>query len=323
MTININGIRSLFSKVADRLSRQGFSFRMTEGALLFLDDIRLFRPTADARTLLQLENVFDSEDLGDRQLPDALRQILGKLIRREETFDPDFDFGRIESLTASKGFGAGYCPRINGSWFRNLSAWGKGMYPGDNLRSDTRQDWNDNVWHIEHEGFSRNSPLRVTYYNWYDRYVASNSGGSHHAAKVIWQGHRDSVPYRREATIEKLFIDAEAVGDLESRFFSFMYLPRKSGGISCADNSFRLLLSTLVSKNALYLAPVQYHENLKFVFIPREDLKGRQALFSQWLMTAADAGKIIPLPDYLKKPQAYHNKPYLHDVTNIYLGVPV
>ncbi|SFF38414.1 hypothetical protein SAMN03159428_04940 [Kosakonia radicincitans] len=320
MTGTMNLIQDLVCRVTDPLLRQGFSNQMTEGTLLFLDDVRLFRPTADAGTLLQLENIFESSATSD--LPAELRQILEKIIARENILDPDFDFGKIESLTSSKSFGSHFNPRINGSWFRNLEAWGKGMYPGDNLRSDTPEDWEDNVWHIEKEGFSRRSPVRVAHYGWYDRFVASNSGGSHHAAKVIWQGRRDNIPYLREVLIENLSIDAGTVRELESRFFSFMYLPRKSDGLRDADAQFRLLLRNRVSDNVWYLSAVRYHENLKFAFITKEALRGRQALFSKWMTTATGAGKIIPLPLYLKNPQDYHKKPYLHDVSNIFLGTP-
>lgn len=322
MTGNINRTLDLLFSVADRLLRHGFSYRMTEGALLFLDDVSLFRPTADADTLLQLEQVFGCSSLASSQLPAELRQILENLIARETVLDPEFDFGRIESLTASSSFGEGGNPTINGSWFRNLEAWGKGMYPGANLPDDTREDWEVNVSHIEGGGFSRNTPVRVTHYGWYDRYVASNSDGSHHAAKVIWQCHRDKIPYRREAEIENLSIDADAVRELEAGYFSFLFLSRRDNQYSYNDTQFRLLMSSQVSRKVRYLKPLRYYQNLTFAFIAKAELKSRQTVFSNWMTTAAEAGKIIPLPDYLKNPQAYHNKPYLHEIRDIYLGEP-
>ncbi|WP_373964402.1 hypothetical protein [Kosakonia sacchari] len=162
MTGNRNRILDILFGVTDLLLRQGFSYRMAEGALLYLDDVCLFRPTADAGTLLQLEEVFDCDTSSVSQLPEELRHLLKKLIRRETVLDPEFDFARIESLTASKSFGSNFNPRINGSWFRNLEAWGKGMYPGANLPDATKEDWEANVWHIEKEGFSRRYPVRVT-----------------------------------------------------------------------------------------------------------------------------------------------------------------
>ena len=53
-----------------------------------------------------------------------------------------------------------------------------------------------------------------------------------------------------------------------------------------------------------------------FVFITKEAPRGRQALFSRWMMTATEVGKIIPLSIGLPL-QAYHKKPYIHDVSNI------
>lgn len=321
MTGVISHLRNVLVKHTDRVIRRSFSFRMNEAALLYLDDVRLFRPTADADTLLKLESVFDDWSVG--QLPDELRGILQKLITAESLNVPDFDFTKIESLTASKGFGAGFNPAINGSWFRNMAAWGRGMYPGENLRSDTLQDWKDNVWHIEHEGFSCNRPLHITWYGWYQRYVASNTGGSHHAAKVIYQGSRDNLTYNRDAVIEKLSINAAAVRELDAFYISFIFLTKKEEDQrqrKDADSSFRLLLSQLVSEQAEYIHPVHYHDNIRLAFISRATLKSSMPLVERWVETAAESGKIIKLTDYLKRPEAYHIKPYNHEVSHIQLG---
>lgn len=45
---------------SDLLVRRNFCFRMNEAALLCIDDVRFFRPTADADTMLRLYSVFAS-----------------------------------------------------------------------------------------------------------------------------------------------------------------------------------------------------------------------------------------------------------------------
>lgn len=303
---------------SDWLIRRNFSFRMNEAALLLLEDVRLLRPTADAGTLLRLDYVFDDYSL--RYLPEKLQRILRKLIISRKSDVPDFDFTKIESLTASKGFGKGYSPQINGSWYRDLSSWGRGMYPGNNLRSETLQDWERNVRHIEGEGFRMDDPINVMYYEWYDRYVVSNTGGSHHAEKVIYQALRDNLVYKRYAVVEHLSIDVEAVRQLENSYFSFIYQCRRceeTGNRRDSTTEFYLALNGLVSKHIEYLDPVHYCDNIKLAFVPRSGMKADEALFSKWIETATLAGKIISLTDYLTNPEPFHVKPYVHAVNDI------
>ncbi len=79
---------------------------------------------------------------------------------------------------------------------------GRECNPAKNLKAENISDWEDNIWHIEHEGFNLRDPINVKYYSWLDRYVALNSGGSHHAAMVVYQSVRDKLEYKREAVIE-------------------------------------------------------------------------------------------------------------------------
>lgn len=316
-------IRDALMHQSDWLVRRNFSFRMNEAALLYLDDVRLLRPTADADTMLRLDTVFTSYSM-DR-LPDELQRILGKVVSSTKSAVPDFDFRKIDSLTASKGFGKGHNPHVNGSWYRNLCAWGRGMFPGKNLRSETLQDWEENVRHIEGEGFRTDRPVNVMYYEWYDRHVVSNEGGSHHAAKVIYQALRDNLVYNREAVVEHLSINTETVRELEARYIAFIYRPRRDDGTGYrrdADAVFQLSLSDLVSEYIGYIEPVHYCENIRLAFIPRSGLKVDDARLGQWLNTAKQAGKIISLTDYLSNPGPFHVQPYVHEVNDILLRSP-
>lgn len=308
-------IRAALIHQTDWLIRKNFSYRMNEAALLFLDDVTLYRPTADADTMLRLDTVFTGYSM--EHLPRELQRILAKIVSSTNSAVHDFDFRKIESLTASKGFGKGHNPHINGSWYKNLSSWGKGMFPGKNLRSETLQDWQENVRHIEREGFRPDGPVNVLYYEWYKRYVVSNTGGSHHAAKVIYQALRDNLTYNREAVVEYLSINTEAVRELEARYVAFIYRPQKqdaTGYRRDADTGFQLSLSELVGEHIGYLQPVHYSENIRMAFIPRSELKVDEARLSQWMTTAIQAGKIISLTDYLKNPGPFHVKPYVHEV---------
>jgi hypothetical protein len=312
-------IQAALMHQSDRLARKNFSHRMNEAALLFLDDVRLFCPTADAGTMLRLDDVFDSYLVAG--LSEELQRILGNLVISCESEVPDFDFTKIQSLTASDSFGKDHNPHINGSWFRNLADWGRGMYTGDNLRSKTMEDWESNVRHIE-GALNGGAPLRVLYYEWYDRYVVSNQNGSHHAAKVIYQAIRDNISYNRKAVVEHLSINADAVCELEARYFAFIYRTRRKDGTGYridAYTSFQLLLSKLISDHIEYIQPVDYSESIRLAFIPRSGLKVDEARLGQWINTAKQAGKIISLTDYLNNPGPFHVKPYVHEVNDILL----
>lgn len=316
-------IRAVLMHQSDWLVRKNFSYRMNEAALLFLDDVTLFRPTADADTMLRLDSVFTGYLM--ERLPDELQRILGKVVSSTKSAVPDFDFRKIESLTASKGFGKGHNPHINGSWYKNLSAWGEGMFPGKNLRSETLQDWQENVRHIESQGFRPDGPVNVLYYEWYKRYVVSNTGGSHHAAKVIYQALRDNLTYNREAVVEHLSINTEAVRELDARYVVFIYRPRREDGTGYrrdANTGFQRSLRELVGEHIDYIEDVHYSENIRLAFIPRSGLKVDEARLSQWINTAKQAGKIISLTDYLNNPGPFHTKPYVHEVNDILLRSP-
>ncbi|XGI80480.1 hypothetical protein ACED16_01435 [Enterobacter hormaechei] len=153
----------------------------------------------------------------------------------------------------------------------------------------------------------------------------SNEGGSHHAAKVIYQALRDNFVYNREAVVEHLSINTEAVRELEARYIAFIYRPRRDDGTGYrrdADAGFQLSLSGLVSEYIGYIEPVHCSENIRLAFIPRSGLKVDDARLGQWINTAKQAGKIISLTDYLSNPGPFHVQPYVHEVSDILLRSP-
>lgn len=297
--------------------------KLTTATFKNLADIKLFKPTADADTILQLENIFSEYSL--RYIDKDLAKILSNLITTDKKHSLDFDFNKIQSLTDSKSFGCGWSKVINGSWFKDLYSWGEGMYPAENLKAENILDWKDNIWHIEHEGFPPRPPINVKYYSWFDRYVASNSGGSHHAAMVVYQSVRDGLEYKREAVIKQLSIDPGTVEILDKNYYSFIFQIKtlnKETRIYTSEYEFTDALKDFGQNRHTILKPVNYVSNIKLVFIPKDALKTNSETFRNWFHSAISCGKIISLPDYLKNPAHYHTLHYSHEVDSITLGDP-
>lgn len=288
-----------------------------------LEDIRLVKPTADADTIFQLERLFDEYSL--KYVRPELAAILSKIIKKEEIHDPAFDFNKIQSLTASKSFGCSWTKTVNGSWFKDLYSWGQSMYPAENLKAEDLSDWEDNKYHIENEGFSPKSPISVTYYSWLNRYVASNTGGSHHAAMVVYQSVRDKLPYKREALIEKISIKTEVIEKLEESYFSFIFQSKKNHDDYhnyFLVEDFEYELHDFIESKPDYIKQNNYIDDVKIAFIPKVSLTGKENVFHDWYKNAIDCEKIIPFPRYLENPASFHKQDYSHALDLITLGNP-
>ncbi|MBI0656780.1 hypothetical protein HCI31_00050 [Escherichia coli] len=297
--------------------------KLTAATFKNLADIKLVEPTADADTILQLENIFSEYSL--RYIDRDLAEILSNIITTDKNHSLDFDFNKIQFLTASKSFGCGWNKVINGSWFKNLYSWGEGMYPAKNLKAENISDWEDNIWHIEHEGFNLRDPINVKYYSWLDRYVALNSGGSHHAAMVVYQSVRDKLEYKREAVIEQLSINSNTVEILGQNYYSFIFQikhPSNKTENYTSEYEFTDALKDFGLNRHTTLKPVNYVSNIKLAFIPKDALKTNSETFRNWFYSAISYGKIISLPDYLKNPAHYHTYHYSHELDSITLGNP-
>ncbi|HHO9790997.1 TPA: DUF6685 family protein [Escherichia coli] len=297
--------------------------KLTTATFKNLADIKLFKPTADADTILQLENIFSEYSL--RYIDRDLAEILSNLITTDNKHSLDFDFNKIQSLTDSKSFGCGWSKVINGSWFKDLYSWGEGMYPAKNLKAENISDWEDNIWHIEHEGFNSRDPINVKYYSWLDRYVALNSGGSHHAAMVVYQSVRDRLEYKREAVIEQLSINSNTVEILGQNYYSFIFQIKQPSNKTenyTSEYEFTDALKDFGQNRHTTLKPVNYVSNIKLAFIPKDALKTSSETFRNWFYSAISYGKIISLPDYLKNPAHYHTHHYSHELDSITLGNP-
>lgn len=305
-----------FNRVITLLYKLTPNHALQHATVHYLDNIELLKPTADARTILQLEEIFSPTVL--TYLHCDLSDTLKNIVSLNESIELGFNFSSIQSLTASKSFGAGIDPCINGSWFKDLYAWGRGMYPGKNLQSENNTDWLRNIRHIEHEGFHHGSRFTVLYYTWIDRYVASNSGGSHHAAKVVFQSIRDGIPYFRDINLIKIDINKSIINSLEDKYYSFIILPKNTNSKYNFQNEIRKHISCGVA----FIESRNYYDDLIFVFIPKSDMNISPTEFEKWLTSASELNKIISFPLYLNNPQNFHTKNYLHEVNSIYLGKP-
>lgn len=72
--------------------------KLTTATFKNLADIKLFKPTADADTILQLENIFSEYSL--RYIDKDLAEILSNLITTDKKHSLDFDFNKIQSRLA-------------------------------------------------------------------------------------------------------------------------------------------------------------------------------------------------------------------------------
>lgn len=144
---------------------------------IFLTAPAFYKPGVDRDLLLNWPKELAITD--ERNFPKNLNTALVSCISSGVEDIPNFDFSKIQSFSHSKGFGKSWCPHINGSWFKDAAAWGRAMYPSDNLSGLDEKDWYDNIYHIEQEGFSANRPLNVEYYAWLDRYLCVQTGVVH------------------------------------------------------------------------------------------------------------------------------------------------
>ncbi|MDC9615795.1 hypothetical protein PSI19_18345 [Xenorhabdus khoisanae] len=315
-------MRKIANKVITLLYKTTQNYRIDRLDKINLNKIELFKPTADSNTFLCWNDLFEGYLI--RDFPPKLTSILNGIIKIDQSLITDFDFNKIQSLSASKSFGGMQEGHINGSWFDDLYHWGKGMYPDDNLKAEKIEDWNRNISHIEREGFPKYKPIDVIYYAWLDRYLAPNSGGSHHAAMVVYQSIKDKLEYKREVNLEHISLDENYINALDNDYYSFIIENDCTPDNKSTSESVKFidLIRVIVSDQVYILKPVHYHQSLSIIFISKQGLKIEHDLFVQWINSAHKKQKIIELPTYFRSPKQYQTKPYLHALRFILLGNP-
>jgi len=257
-----------------------------------------------------------------RDFPKNLKEIISNVCDAEEIIDYAFDFNQIQSLTDSYSFRGKHNGAVDGSWFNDLYSWGKAIYPDERMKAENEDDWKRNIAHIESEGFKKNSPINVIYYEWLNRYLVPNSGGSHHAALVVYQSIRDKIEYKREVILKRVYLNNYYIRMLDDKYFSFIINNDTSDKAISENDKFIDIIRKRVSDNISILKPVHYYQNLSILFIPKESLKIDLELFNEWINNAHKQKKIINLPNYLRAPNEFHVKPYIHELHFLKLPNP-
>jgi len=289
---------------------------------------RFYYPTADESTLICWQRV-----LGNcaGNLPGDVSKSLSQVVKLTTHEEAEFDFGRIDTFTRSKSFGRSFNSKINGSWFRNVAEWGKGMYPSfdqdeeKNFSALDEQDFKRNIHHIEHkEGFISGSKIDVRYYAWYDRFVAPQTGGSHHAALAIYQIRYQKRHYTREAIVKSYQIDLAPVNRLKEKYWLFVI---DSKSLNCVHEGeyykdvHYIFQEVLNIEVALLYIENSVDKDAVIVCIEKKEVL-HSGVFERWYQLQVEENNIIPLATLLGDTMAYCNTRYEHELNNIYLGDP-
>lgn len=281
-----------------------------------------YKPSVDANLLLNW--AYELHNRLDTHFPADVGEALKSCVINETTEIANFDFSKIQSLSASKGFGENFFSKINGSWFTDAASWGAAMYPSDNLSGLDDQDWDVNIRYIENrEGFPKRAPIAVYYYDWLDRYEGIQSGGSHHTAMVLHQMKDQRRQYTRDARLTKYSINTSSIEELCESYYMFvtsekMYAPRISNDVSSFDSAIKEYIAS-----DFYTMPIRRSVNNAIVcFVPRWSLKVDDRIFKHWYESQQEIGTIISFVDLLKNTLRYCQTPYLHELHSCYLGDP-
>lgn len=285
---------------------------------------KFYKPSVDAGLLFDWQ--YELHRSYPPYLPNDLAEALKNLVITEKHEIPDFDFSNIRSLSHSKSFGPSlYAARINGSWFADAASWGQAMYPSDNLSGLDDSDWEQNIWYIENrEGFSKSRPITVNYFEWLNRYVGIQSGGSHHTAMVLHQIKNQKRSYKRHAVVTKYSINSEGLANLLDNYCMFvtsgkLHAPKLSDSDDVAIDQ---AVSEYISSNVYTLAIHRSVNDAVMCFIPYKDLKIGNYVFLQWYKNQIARKTIIPLLDLVDNTLEYCTTPYMHEIHSCHLGDP-
>ncbi|WP_373778280.1 hypothetical protein [Glaesserella sp.] len=279
---------------------------------------KFYQLSADSGKLIHWEETFNEYNI--HKLPKSLQKIFVNSIIKTVSLEEKFDFSLLNSLSCSKGFVKNWYESINGSWFSNIYSWGKAMYPAENLAGLTEEDFQDNIFHIESEGFRLGKPITVFYYDWLKIYEGSQTGGSHHTAMLVYQLISQKRKYVREATVTQYKIDINPIINLTNDFYIFVTSISK---ISEENHSLDIDKQMKKIASEFYSIKIRFSVNNAFIFlIPKNKLIIDKNLLEYWYNQNINK-KIIPLVLLLENSLAYCKTPYLHEIKQIYLGDPL
>ncbi|EHY9845490.1 DUF6685 family protein [Vibrio splendidus] len=337
--------QKILNNMLDRYSAKRFK-KMDEWFSIQLNSIQLtpplfYKPSADAELLVRWESIFKANNMRCvnsapfKNRSKYLSDFFADSVIDSTVVDDEFNWGNIDSLTASKGFGQNHSGMINGSWFPDLNSWGAAMYPTHNeteyisyghhkLAALSADDWENNLRHIQMEGFD-DAFIRVVQYQWLCRNVCLNSGGSHHAAMLVHQIKNYGYSYTQRALVTKYSLDIAPIEKLISGGY-FIFITSSSAfdlSQSLISEPFEFILNNRIA-NEIYCYPMNgCSSNGATVYIMHRDaIQIPIDIFESWYQGQVDVGRIIPLLSMLKDTLAFCTHPYLHELSQIHLGDP-
>lgn len=324
-------IRALVVEMARELMTRSDEWKLSLLNQFELTKPKLYVPSADGCLLLNWQTILNPYWY-NREFVEV-NKFLAQVVQQHREEDDEFDFGLIDSLAASKSFGRGFTSKINGSWFRNVSDWGAGMYPSHEGLGDSNNylsgldetDWEENMAHISSEGFNREGIL-VYYYDWLKRYECKNSGGSHHAAMLINQIRTQNFTHTRKAEIIRCSLDTAPIKRmLEKGYIAFVtgeetyFAPDGSWSLPVQYGIQRHISDKVYQLSMGECSPNQ----AKIIIFNKSNLQVPEGVFYTWYGRQVKMGRIIPLLDLLENTISYCKTPYLHELDSIYLGDPL
>lgn len=321
-------IRSVFENFLTSMYQKTTASYRGQLDKICLSKPQIYKPTADYDLLLDWRKVFSEANVG--HLPASISRVLLKIVCKKVVIEHSFDFSQIQSLTASKSFGQDYFASINGSWFSDVCAWGKGMYPVykpdshiEHFSCFTDEDWKTNIEYIEkNEGWKRD-PIQIEHFGWLNRYVGLQSGGSHHTALVIAQMASQDRTYTRNAIVTYLEANGSALNALSDNYYIFVTGHLVYDGETAQDTNIGIFVQKFLGNNVSTIQLNKSKNPAVAVFIPKTEINyEHRDIFEAWLEGQRKRNCLICLEYLISETYKYCTEPYLHELNNITLGDP-
>ncbi|MHC5780153.1 DUF6685 family protein [Aliivibrio fischeri] len=288
---------------------------------IHFDDIKLYTPTANGNTIIKWNELFAENNMEHHQK--EVKYALVNSVSKKTSLIANFDFSKIQSLTNSSSFGQS--DHINGSWFKDIAEWGYAMYSGSELSNIDEHDWENNISHIEQQGFTKSKPLDISHYKWCNRYECYNSGGSHHAAAASSQMRYQQFQYYRNAEVTEYATNPECINELEQQGFYLFLIAGFGSAHKISHKKLRCeqIIGDLIS-DRFYSIPLHYStpNETQIMIIRKEDLKIKARIFEKWYHAQLKMGNLVRLQEAMEDTSKYCTTAYVHQFKWLKLGDP-
>lgn len=281
----------------------------------------IYKPTADGNLLIDWGLFFKKSLHGN--LPEEVSKVFATIVRTDVEVIDDFDISVIDSCTASSSFGQDYTPVINGSWFKNMTEWGEGMYPvfskRDSFGRYTEKDWEYNVNHMETNAL-RGGTADIHHLSWLNRTIFSQGGGSHHTALVLAQKKEQNREYKIKANVSTHYVDHSRLNYLMEEYYLLVTHQSASDDFEGKINDASSIFQSVISASTREVKINERANSAILFVIEKSKLMVREAAFNEWIEKQVTRGTIIQLTDLVKSTLKYCTTPYNHELNRIYLG---